>query len=196
MSKGTISLIAVGILILCLVGGTLTTYNGLVAKDESVSTAWSNLQAQYQRRADLIPNLVSTVKGYAKHESSTLENVIAARAKATQVTVSANDLTPQKIQEIQAAQGQLSVALGKLMRITEQYPTLKANEQFSELQAQLEGTENRINESRQQYNMIVKEYNVSVRQFPKNIVAGVFGFETKTAFQAEASAQSSPKVEF
>lgn len=196
MSKGTISLLAVGIFILCLVGGTLTTYNGLVAKDESVSTAWGNLQAQYQRRADLIPNLVSTVKGYAKNESSTLENVIAARAKATQLTVSADELTPQKIQEIQNAQGQLSVALGKLMRITEQYPTLKANEQFSELQAQLEGTENRINESRLQYNLIVKEYNVSVRRFPGNIVAGVFGFEKKAAFQADASAQSSPKVEF
>lgn len=196
MSKVTISLIVAGVIILFLVGGTLTTYNGLVAKDEAVATAWGNIQSQYQRRADLVPNLVNTVKGYAKHESSTFEAVINARAKATQLKVDANDLTPEKIKEIQASQGELSQALGRLLAVTENYPELKANENFSELQAQLEGTENRINESRQTYNGLVQEYNIGVRKFPANIVAGLFGFDKKTPFEAEASAQSAPKVEF
>ena len=137
MKKGTITLLVIGVLILIMVGGTLTTYNGLIAKDEAVATAWGNIQSQYQRRADLIPNLVSTVKGYAKHESKTLESVIAARAKATQITVDANSLTPEKLKEFQTAQGELSQALGRLMVVKENYPELKANENFSELQAQL-----------------------------------------------------------
>ena len=196
MKKGTIALLVIGVLILILVGGTLTTYNGLVAKDEDVATAWGNVQSQYQRRADLIPNLVSTVKGYAKHESGTLESVVAARAKATQITVDANSITPEKLKQFQAAQGELSQALGRLMAIQENYPDLKANENFSELQAQLEGTENRINESRNLYNAAVQTYNVSVRRFPASIVAGMFGFDKKTQFEAEAGAEKAPKVEF
>ncbi len=196
MKKGTITLLVIGVLILIMVGGTLTTYNGLIAKDEAVATAWGNIQSQYQRRADLIPNLVSTVKGYAKHESETLENVLAARAKATQVTVNADNLTPEKLKQYQAAQGELSQALGRLMAVSENYPNLKANENFSELQAQLEGTENRINESRQIYNSAVQTYNVSVRRFPANIVAGMFGFDKKNQFEAEAGAEKAPKVEF
>lgn len=196
MKKGTITLLVIGVLILIMVGGTLTTYNGLIAKDEAVATAWGNIQSQYQRRADLIPNLVSTVKGYAKHESKTLENVMAARAKATQITVNADNLTPEKLKQYQAAQGELSQALGRLMAVSENYPNLKANENFSELQAQLEGTENRINESRQIYNSAVQTYNVSVRRFPANIVAGMFGFDKKNQFEAEAGAEKAPKVEF
>ena len=196
MSKGTIKLIIVGVVILILTGTTLTTYNGLVTTDEAVSTAWSNVQSQYQRRADLIPNLVNTVKGYAKHEQGTLESVMAARAKATQLTVDANSLTPEKMKQMQEAQGQLSQALGRLMMISEKYPDLKANEGFSELRAQLEGTENRINESRRQYNEIVKEYNISVRKFPSNLVAGMFGFDKRTPFEAETGAEKAPKVEF
>lgn len=196
MKKGTITLLVIGVLILIMVGSTLTTYNGLIAKDEAVATAWGNIQSQYQRRADLIPNLVSTVKGYAKHESETLENVLAARAKATQVTINADNLTPEKLKQYQAAQGELSQALGRLMAVSENYPNLKANENFSELQAQLEGTENRINESRQIYNSAVQTYNVSVRRFPANIVAGMFGFDKKNQFEAEAGAEKAPKVEF
>lgn len=196
MKKGTITLLVIGVLILIMVGGTLTTYNGLIAKDEAVATAWGNIQSQYQRRADLIPNLVSTVKGYAKHESETLKNVMAARAKATQITVNADNLTPEKLKQYQAAQGELSQALGRLMAVSENYPNLKANENFSELQAQLEGTENRINESRQIYNSAVQTYNVSVRRFPANIVAGMFGFDKKNQFEAEAGAEKAPKVEF
>lgn len=196
MKKGTITLLVIGVLILIMVGGTLTTYNGLIAKDEAVATAWGNIQSQYQRRADLIPNLVSTVKGYAKHESETLENVMAARAKATQVTINSDNLTPEKLKQYQAAQGELSQALGRLMAVSENYPNLKANENFSELQAQIEGTENRINESRQIYNSAVQTYNVSVRRFPANIVAGMFGFDKKNQFEAEAGAENAPKVEF
>lgn len=196
MKKGTITLLVIGVLILIIVGGTLTTYNGLIAKDEAVATAWGNIQSQYQRRADLTPNLVSTVKGYAKHESETLENVMAARAKATQVTINSDNLTPEKLKQYQAAQGELSQALGRLMAVSENYPNLKANENFSELQAQLEGTENRINESRQIYNSAVQTYNVSVRRFPANIVAGMFGFDKKNQFEAEAGAEKAPKVEF
>lgn len=196
MKKGTIALLVVGVFILALVMGTLTTYNGLVSKDEAVATTWGNVQSQYQRRADLVPNLVSTVKGYAKHESETLEGVVAARAKATQITVNADELTPEKLKQYQAAQGELSQALGRLMAIQENYPQLKANENFSELQAQLEGTENRINESRQLFNSAVQTYNVSVRRFPANIVAGMFGFEKKSQFEAESGAEKAPKVEF
>lgn len=195
-SKGTVALLVAGVVVLFLIGGTLTTYNGLVAKDEAVSTAWGDIQSQYQRRSDLIPNLVSTVKGYAKHESATLENVVAARARATQITVDADDMTPEKMRSIQAAQGELSQAIGRLLAVTENYPDLKANENFSELQAQLEGTENRINESRQKFNAVVQTYNVSVRRFPASIVAGLFGFEKKAKFEAEPAAQTAPKVEF
>lgn len=187
---------AIVLAIIIVVGGAFSTYNSLVGKDETVATAWGNLQSQYQRRADLIPNLVSTVKGYAKHESTTLEEVVNARAKATQITVDADDLTPEKIKQVQESQGQLSAALGKLLAVTENYPQLRASENFSELQAQLEGTENRINESRTLYNEAVRDYNVSVRRFPANIVAGICGFEKKAQFEAQQGAENAPKVEF
>ena len=196
MKKSSIVLLVIGVIILIIAVGTLTTYNGLVAKDESVATAWSNVQTQYQRRADLIPNLVSTVKGYAEHESQTLQDVVSARAKATQITMDAGSLTPEKMKQFQEAQGELSQALGKLLSIKENYPNLKASENFSELQAQLEGTENRINECRQLYNEQVKEYNIAVRRFPKNIVASMFGFDKKTPFEAETGAEKAPNVEF
>ena len=196
MKKGTIGLLVVGVVILMLIGGTLTTYNSLVAKDEAVTTAWGNIQSQYQRRADLVPNLVNTVKGYAKHESETLEGVVEARAKATQIKVDADNITPEKLKQFQSAQGELTQALGRLIAVQENYPDLKANENFSELQAQLEGTDNRINESRQLYNAAVQTYNVSVRRFPANIVAGMFGFDKKTQFEAEAGTEKAPQVEF
>lgn len=196
LSKTTMVLIGLIVVVLLLVAGSLSTYNSLVAQDESVSTAWSNLQSQYQRRSDLIPNLVNTVKGYAQHESSTLQGVVEARAKATQLTVDASELTPERMKQIQAAQGELSAALGRLLAISENYPQLRANENFSELQAQLEGTENRINESRRLYNEAVQTYNVAVRRFPASIIASFGGFEKKTKFEAEAGAEKAPQVEF
>lgn len=192
LSKTTIGLIVVGVLAVVMI----FSYNGMVSKEEAVGKAWSDVQAQYQRRSDLIPNLVNTVKGYASHESETLESVVAARSKATQITMSADDLTPENMQRIQAAQGELSTALGKLLAITENYPDLKANQNFSELQAQLEGTENRIAESRRLFNEEVKNYNVSIRRFPNNLLAGMFGFEKKSAFEADAAAQQAPTVSF
>lgn len=192
ISKGMIALVVVGILAIWMVIG----YNGLVSQEEGVNTEWSNVQTQYQRRSDLIPNLVNTVKGYAKHENETLEKVMAARSKATQLTVDAENLTPEKMQQIQASQGELSSALGRLLAITENYPDLKANQNFSELQAQLEGTENRIAESRRLYNEKVKDYNISIRRFPNNLLAGLFGFEKKMTFEADAAAQQAPTVSF
>lgn len=196
LSKTAVALLATGLCLLLAAGSFFTTYNSLVSKDEAVSTAWANVQSQYQRRADLVPNLVNTVKGYASHESATLENVVSARAKATQITLSADGLSEAKLREFQAAQGELSQALGRLLAVTENYPELKASENFSELQAQLEGTENRINESRQRYNAAVQEYNVGVRRFPANIVAGLFGFGRKTAFEAASGTEQAPTVEF
>ena len=196
MSKGKIILISIILLILVAGSSVFSTYNTLVSNDEAVSNSWANIQAQYQRRSDLIPNLVNVVKGYAKHESETLQGVVSARAKATQISVSAENLTPEKMRKIQAAQGELTQALGKLLSITENYPELKANQNFSELQAQLEGTENRINVSRQRYNETVQTYNLAVRRFPANIVANMFGFEKKSPFEADASAQKAPSVEF
>ena len=189
-------LITLGIAVLLLVVSSLTTYNSLVAQDEEANTAWSNLQSQYQRRSDLIPNLVNTVKGYASHESKTLEEVVAARAKATSLTVSAESLTPERARQIQQAQGELSTLVGRLLSITENYPDLKANQNFSELQAQLEGTENRINESRRLYNESVRSYNVSIRRFPASIIASIFGFDKKTPFEAQQGADIAPTVAF
>ena len=177
-------------------GFTSCTYNKLVEQEEVVAQKWADVETQYQRRADLIPNLVSTVKGYAAHESETLEAVVAARSKATQMTIDPATATPEQIAAFQAAQGELSQALGRLLAITENYPDLKANEQFSELQAQLEGTENRIAESRRIYNEAVQTYNVSVRKFPNNIWAMIFGFEKKAMFSAEAGAEKAPEVQF
>ncbi|MBR1712562.1 MAG: LemA family protein [Alloprevotella sp.] len=196
LSKGVIALIVLVVAAVALAGWYFSTRNELVSQDESVSTSWANVQSQYQRRADLIPNLVETVKGYAKHEEGTFTAVVEARAKATQVTVDPTNLTPEKLKEFQAAQGELSSALGRLLALQENYPELKANEQFSELQAQLEGTENRINKARDEFNNAVQGYNLKVRQFPSSIVASMAGFGVKTKFEADAAAQTAPKVSF
>ena len=193
MKKSTIILIAV-VAILAIWG--VSAYNGLVKMDESVSTAWSNVENQYQRRADLIPNLVNTVKGYASHEKETLEAVMSARSKATQMTVDADNLTPEKLQAYQKAQGEIGSALGRLLAITEAYPDLKANENFKELQAQLEGTENRISVERRNFNETARSYNTAVRTFPKTIIAGMCGFEKRPYFEAEESASKAPEVKF
>lgn len=172
------------------------SYNTMVEKQEAVSGQWGQVQNAYQRRADLIPNLVNTVKGYASHEQQTLTAVIEARAKATQVNISADELTEENIQKYQQAQGQLSAALGKLMVVQEQYPDLKANQNFMALQDELAGTENRIAVERNKYNSIVQDYNQYIRKFPQTIWAGWFGFSKKGYFEAEAGSQSAPKVEF
>ena len=172
------------------------SYNSMVKLDENVKGKWGAVQSQYQRRTDLIPNLVATVKGAANFEKSTLTDVIEARAKATSVQVDPTKLTPESIQQFQAAQGQLSQALGRLMVVTENYPTLKSNENFLGLQAQLEGTENRINVARLDFNTAVQDYNSKIRSFPANLTAKMFGFAEKGYFQAEAGADKAPKVEF
>ncbi|MBE6274868.1 MAG: LemA family protein [Bacteroides sp.] len=193
MKKSTIILIAV-IAIAAIWG--ISAYNGLVKMDESVNTAWSNVENQYQRRADLIPNLVNTVKGYAAHEKETLEAVLAARSKATQMTIDPENLTPEKLQEYQKAQGEIGAALGRLLAITEAYPDLKANQNFMELQAQLEGTENRISVERRNFNEVARTYNTSIRTFPKAIIAGMCGFEKRPYFEAEEGANKAPEVKF
>ena len=188
-------IIPVGILVLVVlwaIGG----YNGMVKMDEQVQNSWANVETQYQRRADLIPNLVSTVKGYAKHEQQTLEEVVKARSEATQLKVDAENLTPEKLAACQKAQSGVSSALGRLLAVAENYPDLKANQNFLELQSQLEGTENRITVARKDFNDTAKSYNQAIRQFPKNILAGLFGFEKKSYFEAEAGSEKAPKVEF
>lgn len=196
MKKTYIVWAVVALVVLILIAVPWTSYNSMVTNQETVTTAWSNVESQYQRRADLIPNLVNTVKGYATHERETLEGVMNARAKATQVTVDPTQLTPEKLQQFQQAQGQLSTALGRLMMVAENYPNLKANENFSELQAQMEGTENRINESRRLYNEAVQVYNVGIRRFPAVIFARMFGFEPQTKFEADKAAEKAPEVKF
>jgi LemA protein len=193
MKKSTIiTIAAVAVVGFWLVGA----YNGMVTSEEEVDTAWSQVENVYQRRADLIPNLVNTVKGYAAHESETLEGVVNARAKATQVTVDAENLTPEQLQKFNEAQGELSSALGRLLAVTEAYPDLKANQNFLELQAQLEGTENRIATERMKFNETAKGYNTLIRQFPKNIIASVFGFDKKPYFEAQEGADKAPAVQF
>ena len=193
MSKGLIAVIAV-VLIFGFFG--CSTYNGLVGKDEAVNEAWSKVQSQYQRRADLIPNLVNTVKGAADFEKSTLQSVIEARAKATSMNINADQLTPENIQKFQQAQDQLGGSLSRLLVAVERYPDLKANQNFRDLQAQLEGTENRIAVARNDFNTVVKGYNQSVRTFPANIFAGMFGFQQKGYFEASQAAQNAPTVTF
>ena len=196
MKKGLVTLIIIAAI---LIGGFLWVkgaYNNMVTEDENVQNAWAQVENVYQRRADLIPNLVATVKGYAEHESATLENVIAARAKATQMTVDPANLSEEAIAKFNEAQGELSTALGRLLLIQENYPDLKANQQFSELQAQLEGTENRIATERMKFNDAAKVYNTMIRKFPDNIIASIFGFEKKCYFEAQAGAETAPKVEF
>jgi LemA protein len=196
MSTKNLTLIVIGVFILFLGGCGCRGYNNLVKYDENVGNAWANVQSDYQRRADLIPNLVNTVKGEANFEQTTLQNVVAARASATQMKIDPKDLTPEKLQQFQQAQGQLSQALGKLLSITENYPNLRANDAFRGLQAQLEGTENRIKVSRNDFNSAVRDYNVSARTFPNNIFAGMFGFKTKEAFKAEVGSDKAPEVKF
>ncbi len=193
MKKSTIIII---VIIAVVAIWAVTGYNGLVKADEAVSTAWSNVENQYQRRADLIPNLVNTVKGYASHEKETLDAVVSARARATQVTVNADELTPEKLQEYQKAQGEVGAALGRLLAVTEAYPDLKANQNFMELQAQLEGTENRITVERRNFNEVAKSYNTSIRTFPRNLLAGMFGFEKRPYFEAQEGAEKAPVVQF
>lgn len=196
MNTKNLTLIVIAALVLLLGGCGCSGYNGLVQQDETVKKAWNNVQSDYQRRSDLIPNLVSTVKGEANFEQTTLTNVIQARASATQIKLDAKDLSPEKIKEFQAAQGQLSQALGKLMVLTENYPNLKANEAFRGLQAQLEGTENRIKVARNDFNTAVADYNIKARSFPMNILAGLTGFKPKEGFQAEAGSEKAPEVKF
>lgn len=171
-------------------------YNGLVSAEEQVESVWAQVENQYQRRADLVPNLVATVKGYASHESETLQGVIDARARATQITIDPSNATPEQLAAYQAAQGELSQALGRLLAVAENYPDLKANENFRDLQQQLEGTDNRITVARQLFNEEAMKYNKMVRKFPTNIIANMFGFEKKPYFEAEAGANKAPKVEF
>lgn len=192
-NKGLIITIVV-IALVAILG--ISSYNGLVSMDENVSNSWANVETQYQRRSDLIPNLVNTVKGYAKHESETLESVMQARSQATQVKIDPSNCTPQQLAAYQKAQGDVTTALGKLLAITENYPDLKANQNFLELQSQLEGTENRINVARKDFNDTAKKYNTSLRRFPRNIIASMFGFEKRNYFEAEAGAEKAPKVEF
>ena len=195
MKKNKGLIITIVVIVLVALWGILS-YNGLVGMDENVSNQWANVETQYQRRSDLIPNLVNTVKGYAKHESQTLEAVMAARSQATQVKIDPSNCTPQQLAAYQKAQGDVTTALGKLLAITENYPDLKANQNFIELQSQLEGTENRINVARKDFNDSAKEYNTSLRRFPRNIIASMFGFEKRNYFEAEAGAEKAPKVEF
>ena len=196
MKKGLITGVVVIAVLVAAFVWVKNVYNQMVVSDENVQAAWSQVENVYQRRADLIPNLVATVKGYASHESETLESVVAARAKATQVTVDPENLTPEALEPFNAAQGELSSALGRLLLIQESYPELKANQNFLELQAQLEGTENRIATERMKYNEAAKYFNTGIRQFPDNIVASILGFEKKGYFEAQAGAETAPKVEF
>lgn len=192
MKKIIISIVVVAVLAIW----GISAYNGLVAMDENVSTKWAQVETQYQRRSDLIPNLVNTVKGYAVHEQLTLQNVIEARSQATQVKVDPTNLTPEAIAKYQKAQGEIGTALGRLLAITENYPDLKANQNFLELQAQLEGTENRINVARITFNETAQEYNTAIRRFPKSILATSFGFDKRPYFEAQEGADTAPKVEF
>ena len=194
MKRSTVVILVVVGVVLVLFFWFKSKYTG--KEQEGVQTAWSQVENVYQRRADLIPNLVNTVKGYAAHESQTLEGVVNARAKATQLTVDPENLTPEKLAAYQEAQGELGAALGKLLAIQENYPDLKANENFLALQSQLEGTENRISTERMKFNEAAKRYNVLIRVFPKSIIASLFGFEKMPYFQAKEGADVAPSVEF
>lgn len=196
MKKGLIVLIVVAGIAVVLFGWVKGAYNSMVTAEEKVSGAWSQVENVYQRRADLIPNLVNTVKGYAAHESSTLEGVVEARSKATQVTVDIDNLNEASFKRFQDAQGSLGQALGRLLMLKESYPDLKANENFQELQSQLEGTENRIAVERNKFNETAREYNTKIRRFPNNILAGMFGFERKPYFSANEGADKAPEVSF
>lgn len=196
MKQGTIvGLSILGIVVVIFFWG-MSQYNGMVTAEEGVTKSWANVESQYQRRSDLIPNLVATVKGYATHEQKTLTDVVEARAKATQTTIDPTNMTPESMAKYQAAQSQVSSSLSRLLVSVEQYPNLKANQNFLELQAQLEGTENRISVERQRFNDAAQGFNVMIRRFPKNIIAGMFGFEKKVYFEAEEGAAKAPEVKF
>ncbi|MBQ9185193.1 MAG: LemA family protein [Bacteroidales bacterium] len=190
---GTTTIVILAVIAVLVIWG-ISSYNGLVSKEEGVNTAWAQVENVYQRRADLIPNLVATVKGYAEHEKSTFEAVTAARANATGLKV--ENLSEEELAKFQQAQDALSQSLGRLIAIGEAYPDLKASENFKDLQAQLEGTENRITVERNKFNEVAKKYNTSVRKFPTSIFASLFGFEKKGYFTAAAGAENAPKVEF
>lgn len=196
MKKSYIILIVIVVIILSIFFWFKNTYNGMVTMQENVSAQWSNVENQYQRRLDLIPNLVNTVKGYAEHEQNTLNGVVEARAKATQMQINLDNLDEATMKKLNAVQGELSTALSRLMAISENYPDLKANENFRDLQAQVEGTENRIAVERRKFNNTARAYNTSIRQFPQNMLAGMFGFTPKPYFEANAEAENAPKVEF
>ena len=198
-SKISKSLIIIGVIVvlaLLLYGSVKGAYNNMVILDENVSQQWAQVENVYQRRADLIPNLVNTVKGYAEHERETLEAVVEARSKATSITVDPTNITPEALAQFQQAQEGLSSALSRLMVVVERYPDLKANQNFLELQTQLEGTENRITNERRKYAEVVRDYNTNIRQFPRNIYAGIFGFDRKPQFEAAEGAETAPVVEF
>ena len=196
MKKSLIVLISILALLVIIIGYGISINNKMVNADEAVMSQWAKVENQYQRRADLIPNLVNTVKGYGSHEKVTLDAVVNARAKATQVTISPDNLNEASLQKYQAAQGELSQALGRLLMVTENYPDLKANQNFLELQAQLEGTENRISTERTRYTDMVRDYNAMIRRFPASIIAGIGGFDKKPQFTAEAGAEKAPEVKF
>lgn len=187
--------ITIAIVAVVLIWG-VSGYNGLVSMDEGVQNKWADVETQYQRRADLIPNLVNTVKGYAAHEKETLEGVVKARSEATSVKVDPEKMTAEQMAQYQKAQNGVSSALSKLLLVVEKYPDLKANQNFLELQSQLEGTENRITVARRDFNGAAKEYNTAIRKFPKNILAGMFGFEKKAYFEAQEGAEKAPEVQF
>lgn len=193
MKKSTIiTLVVIGLVAIWGISG----YNSLVSSDEEAQTKWADVETQYQRRADLIPNLVNTVKGYAAHESETLQAVVEARAKATSVSIDPSNMSAEQIANFQKAQDGVSSALSKLLVTVEKYPDLKANENFKELQAQLEGTENRISVARRDYNDASRQYNTSLRSFPKNILASLFGFEKRAYFEAQTGTERAPSVQF
>lgn len=196
MKKGWIVLIVIAGIALLIVLWGIKVRNSLVTAEESVKTAWAQVENQYQRRADLIPNLVNTVRGYAAHESETLENVIAARNQAINSNVNPDNLTPETIAQYQAVQGQVTSALDRLMVVVERYPDLKANQNFLELQAQLEGTENRIAVERNRFNEAARVYNIKVRRFPNNLIANMSGFGQLPYFEAAAGSSAAPVVEF
>ncbi len=196
MKKSWIILIIVLLVVLIIYSSVKRTYNNMVRLGEDVTKQWSNVENVYQRRLDLIPNLVSTVKGYADYEQETLTQVIEARSRATAITIDPNNLTAENLQQFQAMQGALSSALSRLLVVVERYPELKANQNFLELQAQLEGTENRISVERRKFNETAQAYNTFIKQFPRNIYASIFNFEEKAYFTAEAEAAEVPKVEF
>ena len=196
MKKSTVTLLVVVGILVVLVGWIVGAYNGLVTLDEETNDKWAKVESAYQRRGDLIPNLVNTVKGYADFEKETLTGVIEARSKATGITVDANNLTPEAIANFQAALGQLSGALSRLLVTVERYPDLKANQNFLGLQSQLEGTENRIKIERDRFNTSIKNFNSTIRKFPKTIIASSFGFEKKGYFEADQGTENAPEVSF